>query len=111
MLQQLLVQHIGAHAPLHRGIRLVGKLVGQTSPGVIAHHTKIVPRSPRRSAGRQRGDSFQRIFTIRTIPFPSPFGDSVRMDPTTRVAAPSLRYRADTETVRRSPINTRVRPR
>ena len=41
MLQQLLVHHIGAHVALHRGIGLIGKLVGQTGPGVIAHHTKI----------------------------------------------------------------------
>ena len=41
MLEQLLVQHVGAHAPLHRGTGLVGKLVSQTGPGVIAHHTKI----------------------------------------------------------------------
>jgi hypothetical protein len=41
MLQQLLVQHIGAHLPLHRGIGLIGKLVSQPGPGVIAHNTKI----------------------------------------------------------------------
>jgi hypothetical protein len=40
MLQQLLVQHVGAHAPLHRGVSLIGKLVGQTGPAV-AHQTKI----------------------------------------------------------------------
>jgi hypothetical protein len=28
VLQELLVHHIGAHAPLHRGIGLVGELVG-----------------------------------------------------------------------------------
>lgn len=40
MLQQLPVHHIGAHAPLRRGIGLIGKLVSQTRPDVIAHHTK-----------------------------------------------------------------------
>ena len=32
--------------------------------------------------------SVQLICTIRTIPIPSPFGDSVRMDPTRRLVAP-----------------------
>src|ERR1700730_8965766 len=41
MLDQVVVQHIRAHAPLHRSIRLIGKQVSQTGPGVIAHHTKI----------------------------------------------------------------------
>jgi acyl-CoA synthetase (AMP-forming)/AMP-acid ligase II len=41
MLQQLLVEDIGAHNPLYRGVSLVGELVGQTGPGVIAHLTKV----------------------------------------------------------------------
>ena len=48
MLEQLVMQHVGAHAPLHRGIGLIGKQVGQLGPGVIAHdhqHTHQ-PRGP-----------------------------------------------------------------
>jgi hypothetical protein len=41
MLQQLLVQHVGAHVPLHRGVRLIGELAGQVGPGVIVHHSTI----------------------------------------------------------------------
>src|SRR5436309_13974402 len=46
MLQQLMVQHIGAHSPLHRGISLIGKLVSQTGPGVIAHQTALLDSPP-----------------------------------------------------------------
>lgn len=38
--KQLPVHHLGAHAPLHRGIGLIGKLVSQTRPDVIVHQTK-----------------------------------------------------------------------
>lgn len=38
--KQLPVHHLGAHAPLHRGIGPIGKLVSQTRPDAIAHHTK-----------------------------------------------------------------------
>ena len=45
MLEQLLVHHVGTHVPLHRGISLVGKLVGQAGPDVIAHHITILVSS------------------------------------------------------------------
>jgi hypothetical protein len=51
MLAQLLVQHMGAHVPLHRGIGLVGELFRQLGPGVIAHHTKIAGQHVRRGRG------------------------------------------------------------
>lgn len=41
MLEQVLVQHIGAHVSLHCCIGLVGKQVGQMSPAVVAHDTKV----------------------------------------------------------------------
>ena len=43
MLKQLLVQYIGAHVTLHGGIGLIGKLVSQPGPSVIAHHTMMAP--------------------------------------------------------------------
>jgi hypothetical protein len=41
MIEQLLVHHIGAYEPLHRGIGLIGELVSQRGPGVIAHHRTV----------------------------------------------------------------------
>lgn len=51
MLKEVLVQHIGAHVPLHRGVRPIDELVSQTGPGVIGHHPKLSvdepsPRTP-----------------------------------------------------------------
>jgi hypothetical protein len=43
MLQQVLVQHVGAHVSLHRGIRLIDEEVRQAGacPRAIAHAHKI----------------------------------------------------------------------
>src|SRR5580692_4879113 len=41
MLEQLLVQHVGAHVPFDGGIGLIGELVGQTGPGVVAHRHQV----------------------------------------------------------------------
>jgi len=41
MFQQLLVHHLGAHATFDRGVRLVGKEVGQISPRVIVQVIKL----------------------------------------------------------------------
>ncbi|GAA3437952.1 hypothetical protein GCM10018954_075660 [Kutzneria kofuensis] len=41
VIEQLPVQHVGPHIPLHGGVGLVGELVGQLGPGVIVHPTIV----------------------------------------------------------------------
>ena len=56
MREQLFVQHIDAHEPLHRGISLIDEVVSQTGPGVITHRTKIQTLVPLRDDGREVAD-------------------------------------------------------
>ena len=52
VLQEMLVHHVGAYVPLDGGVRLVGELVRQAGPGVLAHSTKLERCRPPGSLSR-----------------------------------------------------------
>ena len=114
MLQQLVVQHVRAHVPLHRGVGLVDELVGQAGPGVLVHRTKIVsaPPHPVRTASldpRFTLSSFSRSsvmsHTEATIRRPDE-GSGTALPPETQTARIPLRR--DTEPVEDDPERGRI---
>jgi hypothetical protein len=67
VLEQLLVQDVRAHVPLHRGVGLIGKCVGQARPGVVAYGRRIEVGGSAPAAPRRRPATGARL---RSFPLP-----------------------------------------
>jgi hypothetical protein len=62
VLQEVVVQHVGAHPPLDAGVGPVGEPVGQRGPGVLAHAASLRVRWDNVVRGEGAGCAQDRAF-------------------------------------------------